>query len=151
MSLPRDILHMGAQYNGVHRALYYRPLCRRYRHLPTQKKLRSSSFSPSSFDGILPLDCNNEKGSSIWYTCNSTSPPFLGCCKSDPCGASCAQADLVPAMLSTDIAARGVFLPTALTVSTAPVSSGGLSAERIADMALGGVAFIAIIAASMYT
>lgn len=116
MSLRRDILHMRAQYNEVHRCSTMDPCADGTSTCPS-KKLCSASFSLSNYGDILPLDCNNEKGASIWYTCNSTSPPFLGCYKSDPCGASCAQADLAPAMLSTDIAARGVFLLTALTVS----------------------------------
>ncbi|KAM7192213.1 hypothetical protein V8F33_008487, partial [Rhypophila sp. PSN 637] len=115
-----------------------------------QKNLRPTSFARSHFDDILPLNCNNEKGSSIWYTCNFTSPPFLGCCKSDPCNALCPQADLVPAVLSTDTAAREVFLPSASIVSAAPRPVGELSVGVMTGIALGGVASIIIFAVLIY-
>lgn len=73
--------------------------------------LRSASFSPSSFAEIMPQDCNDDNSS--WYTCNFTSPPFLGYCKTNPCAAPCSSADLTPAKLSGDVVARRAFLPGA--------------------------------------
>jgi hypothetical protein len=95
-----------------------------------EENLRNASFSPSGFAEIMPQDCGDD--SSSWYTCNFTSPPFLGCCKTNPCDAPCAPGDIAPAKLSNDGVARGAFLPAtqpnaSLPLPTPPESSGVLS------------------------
>ncbi|KAK4163069.1 hypothetical protein QBC43DRAFT_213966 [Cladorrhinum sp. PSN259] len=76
------------------------------------ENLRPASFPPNLFNDILPQTCA-DKGPNIWYICNSTLPPFIGCCRNNPCHRFCAQSDLVPAILSSNSTARSVFLPTA--------------------------------------
>lgn len=44
----------------------------------------AAAFKPSVFNSISPNTCINAP-SNKWYTCNHTSPPFLGCCASNPC------------------------------------------------------------------
>ncbi|KAK3377659.1 hypothetical protein B0H63DRAFT_477609, partial [Podospora didyma] len=126
------------------------------------QNLRSASFAPSSFASIPRLDCDSEQGPSNWYTCNFTSPPFLGCCMGDPCAASCAQARLIPAKLGSDLAARSVFLHATTSVAltpTAPASTPAapvpttttnapvvrLSTPIIAGIALGSAVMLAIL------
>ncbi|KAK4182213.1 hypothetical protein QBC35DRAFT_396411 [Podospora australis] len=74
------------------------------------KNIRASSFSPDYFSTLPPQSCSHDSGSSLWYTCNFTTPPFLGCCRENPCNTGCVQANLVQAVLATDPEARAAFL-----------------------------------------
>jgi hypothetical protein len=65
--------------------------------------LRVASFSADTYDDLLAQDCDDARGTEIWYTCKGTSPPFMGCCGSNPCGGGgCNRSELVPAMLSAN-------------------------------------------------
>lgn len=77
--------------------------------------LEPASFNPSSYGGFPDQECST--GS--WYTCNSTSPPFLGCCKSNPCElGSCPEGDLAAGFLSNNPAIAASFSPTGGPSST---------------------------------
>ena len=56
----------------------------------------AASFNPSIFDSISPNTCVNSS-SNKWYSCNHTSPPFLGCCSSNPCEKThgCPKEDII--------------------------------------------------------
>src|ERR1700761_4890538 len=55
--------------------------------------LQSTSFNTQYYGKIPDQGCS-EVGA-LFHTCNSTSPPFWGCCKTNPCGPSgCPTGDL---------------------------------------------------------
>ncbi|KAB5572237.1 hypothetical protein GE09DRAFT_992736 [Coniochaeta sp. 2T2.1] len=132
--------------------------------------LRNASFSPRDFADIMPQDCGDVP--SLWYTCNFTSPPFLGCCKTNPCDAPCAPADLTPAKLSRHAKARSAFTTAPSTgvnitqpLTTSPESSRGLpsaaspsptpdsfvlSPPTVAGFSIAVVAVVALVAVCMY-
>src|ERR1700760_2764187 len=72
----------------------------------------------ASFVGQVP-DQNCEAGARF-YQCAHTSPPFWGCCKSNPCTQNhCPQGDLSSAELSSMPANYSVYLRS-LTQSNSP-------------------------------
>jgi len=63
--------------------------------------LHPASFNPDIYGLILPNDCLNNASNNNWYTCSDTDPPFLGCCRSNPCKEGvCPPTDLIPAAWS---------------------------------------------------
>ncbi|KAF7548027.1 hypothetical protein G7046_g8814 [Stylonectria norvegica] len=126
--------------------------------------LRTSSFNTDSYDDLAPQACDDPRGNDIWFTCKFNTPPFLGCCDSNPCAnGSCPQTDLVPAKLSGDKTARMAFLNpegTASATSSATKSAtasastsaasdddGGLGTGAIAGIAVAaGVVGLCILA-----
>ncbi|KAI0390857.1 hypothetical protein F5Y17DRAFT_461354 [Xylariaceae sp. FL0594] len=71
------------------------------------EQLFPASFSASS--GAVLLDAQDcmppwhlSGGGGYWYTCPKTLPPFLGCCKRNPCVEGCKPGFLLPAVLSDD-------------------------------------------------
>lgn len=86
-----------------------------------------------SFDSHLYSTAFKDQACSIggWYTCNSTNPPFVGCCKSNPCAtkSGCPAGDLVEGSLSSNSYDAAPWLSAATldaattTSSVAPVSS----------------------------
>lgn len=96
--------------------------------------LRVASFSADAYDNLPAQDCNDPRGTEIWYTCKFTSPPFMGCCESNPCaGGGCTRSKLVPAMLSKNENNKLSFLhPDAgqnASLSSTVISTGALSTE----------------------
>lgn len=59
--------------------------------------LRPASFPPEYYDQIPDQDCST---GSQWYKCSYTHPPFIGCCKTDPCDNGCSQDDLTASSIS---------------------------------------------------
>ncbi|KAI0603544.1 hypothetical protein F4775DRAFT_534156 [Biscogniauxia sp. FL1348] len=117
-----------------------------------QANLATSSFSSDHYDDIPPQSCAAPYNSSTWYTCKS-STPFMGCCRTVPCGEGCQQADLLPAMLSDDESQAQVFL-SGTTASDNSSSSGApsnnserysLSLGTILGISLGSAAVVAVI------
>lgn len=130
--------------------------------------LATATFSADSYADIPPQNCSASVGAD-WYTCKSTSPPFLGCCVSNPCTAAasggCPRADLRAAQLADDEFLAAPFLdyassssstpsspsPTTSTVSApqpsgqATTSSSSLSVGVAAGIAVGGCALLAVI------
>ncbi|KAH6871998.1 hypothetical protein B0T10DRAFT_567989 [Thelonectria olida] len=131
--------------------------------------LRTASFNSDSYDELFKQDCDDPRGTEIWYTCKSNSPPFMGCCDENPCAKqSCARSKLVPAMLSETENNRLKFLQpdgdsssatasgtddsksTATATSSALASAstsaaaggdeGGLSTGAVAGIAAGATA-----------
>jgi hypothetical protein len=128
--------------------------------------LRPASFDPSKWgtfpDGLCP-------STSRFYTCRDSTPPFLGCCKINPCNAGCSGSDLDGAMLPAGSLAEAYYSSVATSSATAtsqppnPSSSSTISSTAtstadqpptihksqnvgaIAGGAAGGVALIAII------
>ncbi|KAI4868417.1 hypothetical protein F4820DRAFT_124740 [Hypoxylon rubiginosum] len=86
--------------------------------------LYPAGFDTSRYDEISVQDCASPGTSQNWFTC--TNGPFMGCCRSNPCGdGSCPTDDLVAAKLSDDPENASIFL----TSSSATSSSSTISAS----------------------
>ncbi|KAI1502871.1 hypothetical protein F5X99DRAFT_377831 [Biscogniauxia marginata] len=59
-----------------------------------------ASFSASKYSGFLPQSCIEPYDERNWYTCMDATPPFIGCCKNNPCNGGCLEGNLIPARLS---------------------------------------------------
>ena len=87
----------------------------------------TSSLTPLSFEKqyynqVTSGTCANSEGK--WYTCPDVDPPFLGCCKSNPCQpGGCPAASLVAASLSEDQAQQAAYAP--LIEGPYLISTGG--------------------------
>jgi hypothetical protein len=111
-----------------------------------------SSFSPQVYSEIPPQQCDPAKPKGLWYSCTGTSPPFLGCCASNPCQQGrCPTKDLVQGKLSNITANAAVFLdgdtpstPTP-TPSQPPAQAGGLSQPAIIGISVGGALVLVFI------
>lgn len=99
-----------------------------------ETQLKPASFLKEKYKDVTGALC---PGESNWWTCAGTTPPFLGCCKSNPCTQNgCPSKDLMAAILSP---ARSEALPyspianpslTASTVSSS-VSTASLSTATL--------------------
>lgn len=90
------------------------------------------NLSPASFNADAyksPFQDQSCPQGSSWYSCAFTDPPFLGCCKSDPCGTGCPVGDLTAGFLSSNPAAAAQYLSygSSATKSSRPTSLGGSS------------------------
>ena len=62
--------------------------------------LQPASFNPSYYGQFQDQEC---PAGSQWYTCAATTPPFMGCCKSNPCsGGGCPLGDVTAGFLSSN-------------------------------------------------
>jgi hypothetical protein len=79
-------------------------------------ELAPASFDPASEGTFADQNCTQYAAAggrppARFYTCALTSPPFMGCCRSDPCAhGGCPAADLVQAVLAEDRGAAWGFL-----------------------------------------
>ncbi|KAF2021835.1 hypothetical protein BU24DRAFT_404791 [Aaosphaeria arxii CBS 175.79] len=96
-----------------------------------QGNLRPVSF-PSSLYGQFPdASCGRD---SLFYTCLS-SPPFWGCCKSNPCGGSgCKDGDLTAAFADNP-AQQAWYFSGANSTTTPPTSTPTGPAETVTSTA----------------
>ncbi|KAI0514573.1 hypothetical protein F5B22DRAFT_233200 [Xylaria bambusicola] len=87
-----------------------------------------ASYSAASGVMFLKQDCADPLNGS-WYTCDNARPPFLGCCKNNPCNNGCLDGNLVAAALSNDPRnASQLMLPdTTTTTTTGTISSSSSS------------------------
>ncbi|KAK8057819.1 hypothetical protein PG996_011756 [Apiospora saccharicola] len=84
--------------------------------------LLNSTFSKDRYDETMPEACVDEE--SLWYTCSGTVPPFMGCCRSNPCiEGRCLPGNFTAAKLSSDLKDAAPFLTTASSSSSSPTSS----------------------------
>jgi hypothetical protein len=112
--------------------------------------LQPAAFSASAYGTFADQECS----AGLFYTC--TSPPFLGCCKSNPCAqGGCPRTDLASAFLSSDPGKAADFLPKSKSAGGAAPSavgsmpmteshaSNGMSTGAIVGIAIAAVAIIA--------
>ena len=103
----------------------------------------AGNLEPASFDtsyyGQFP---DQQCSAGQWYTCNFTTPAFMGCCKSNPCQNGCPTGDLTSGFLSSNPAVAAAFSPSGVTAASKSAPVGA-----IAGGAVGGVAALAIIVA----
>ncbi|TLS31458.1 hypothetical protein PpBr36_03479 [Pyricularia pennisetigena] len=91
--------------------------------------LRTSSFSPDEYSSLPAQEC--EDRNSLWYTCAFNVPPFMGCCKTNPCAdprTSCPTSRLGAAKLSSHSSFRERFLHPSPRSSDAKPTSTSTSA-----------------------
>jgi hypothetical protein len=65
-----------------------------------QKQLYQASLNPQIYSKVRPNECigaSNEH----WFTCNDTTPTFIGCCSSNACTPGCPRENLLPAAWSS--------------------------------------------------
>lgn len=95
--------------------------------------LRATTFNPTAYASIPKQECAGKDSSAQWYVCAYTKPPFMGCCAASACEKGCAQADLRPARLSSDIEDANVFLGSSVSSSaTSPSSTTTPTASSLA-------------------
>ncbi|TLD31628.1 hypothetical protein PspLS_02229 [Pyricularia sp. CBS 133598] len=93
-----------------------------------QSNLRPFTFSSNAYSKIPTQECANSD--SLWYTCAYTDPPFIGCCKTNPCAdpkTSCPTSSLRAAKLSSIDSLRERFLHPSPGSSAKPTSTSGAS------------------------
>ncbi|KAK3395325.1 hypothetical protein B0T20DRAFT_31578 [Sordaria brevicollis] len=67
------------------------------------ERLRVATFSSAKYEEIPAQMCAVVTTEALWYTCNGTTPPFLGCCVTNPCrNGNCPTDDLRPAILNNN-------------------------------------------------
>lgn len=60
--------------------------------------IKAASFNSAAYGQYKDQQCPS---SAQWYTCQNAKPPFMGCCKSNPCSNGCPQADLAAGILDS--------------------------------------------------
>lgn len=80
--------------------------------------LHPASFSSTNYIDIPPQSCVEPYDEQNWWTCQNAIPPFLGCCKSNPCNAGCPDDDLIPSRLSDNQTNAEPFLATSSSSAT---------------------------------
>ncbi|KAL2811928.1 hypothetical protein BDW59DRAFT_155421 [Aspergillus cavernicola] len=123
---------------------------------PVCPDLYPASYNASAFDGtiydqIRPNNCIGNS-SSRWFTCNFTTPVFVGCCSSDPCGgAGCPNENVLPAAWSSSRDDQyELFLDESSEPAPESDSSSDLSGGAIAGIVVGAVAAVVIILAALF-
>jgi hypothetical protein len=119
-----------------------------------------ASFAADKSDVLKKQSCDDTRGSSVWWVCPDTDPPFMGCCDISPCGEGCSRSNLLPAVLSKNKENRQAFLDpegftstisasaatsTASSSSPSNDDSGGLGAGAIVGIAVGSAAVFLIL------
>jgi hypothetical protein len=90
--------------------------------------MKSMSFNASTYGQFPDQQCSD--GTSKFYTCAETSPPFMGCCKSDPChtGSGCPAGDLVGVLLAPgsdgQTFLKAVYAPAGEATGESPLLGG---------------------------
>jgi cbb3-type cytochrome oxidase subunit 3 len=113
----------------------------------TAGNLYPASFNASAYGTFADQECS----AGLFYTCSATHPPFLGCCKSNPCAqGSCPQTDLASSFLSSDPGKAADFLPKASAIASSTSSTSSATGtsmpltETHADRSLSTGAIVGI-------
>ncbi|KAK7750541.1 hypothetical protein SLS62_007517 [Diatrype stigma] len=108
--------------------------------------LHPASFSSTNYVDIPPQSCDAPYDGQNWWTCQNAKPPFLGCCRTNPCNEGCPDADLLPSRLSDNATNAEPFLETtaATTTSGAPdpaaaTTTTGSPTGLIVGVTMGGI------------
>ncbi|KAI0147018.1 hypothetical protein GGR57DRAFT_516637 [Xylariaceae sp. FL1272] len=92
-----------------------------------ENKLYNATFSAASGVNFLEQSCADSPEDALWYTCSDANPPFLGCCKNNPCNNGCEDGNLVAAVLSDDPKNASQFLLPETTTTTSSSSASPTS------------------------
>ncbi|KAH7063545.1 hypothetical protein B0J12DRAFT_172340 [Macrophomina phaseolina] len=95
--------------------------------------LRAASFNASYYGSFPDLECDSGQ----FYTCTTTDPPFVGCCRENACRAAgskgCPQVSLTGAHLPDNAAKASPWGPTGGTPSSTASASATTSAAADSD------------------
>ena len=94
--------------------------------------LEPANFNTAYYGQFKDQECPT---GSRWYTCTGTKPPFMGCCKSNPCSNDgCPAGDLTAGFLSSNPKVAADFLPSgAASSSTSSLTSSESSTSTSAS------------------
>lgn len=119
-----------------------------------QSALRYSSFNKDAYRDVPQESCAAPHNESTWYTCTGISPPFMGCCASNPCAnEGCPAKDLLAARLSDEPTNAAPFLTSTSTAdasSSSDNSSRGLSTGAIVGIAIGSALAVLIVVGILF-
>ena len=107
--------------------------------------VRAATFDGNYYSSVTQNDCNDTGGHILWYTCEGTSPPFMGCCANNPCANGCRQEDLFAAQLSIDQKEKAAFSSILLEEPSGSQHQTG----KIAGGVIGGLLFVGITISSL--
>ncbi|MCJ1425451.1 hypothetical protein MMC29_003350 [Sticta canariensis] len=95
----------------------------------TDSSCNGRALKPMSFDKALYKSVFQDQVCSTgkWYTCANITPPFVGCCKIDPCTSGCPDGDLVEGSLSSNAYDAAPWLNAAKLDSTTDTTSAALA------------------------
>lgn len=100
--------------------------------------LHNTSYSSGLYGSIPPQACVD---TGLWYTCAGTSPPFMGCCLTNPCQTgSCYGNNVTAARLSDNTTDASAFETAAVSASASSDSTmhmSSLSTGAIVGIAIG--------------
>lgn len=114
-----------------------------------QLNLKPSSFSSDHYNEIKPQMCVDANATTDWFTCQA-SPPFMGCCKSNPCAqGECPTKDLEVARLNDDESYAQALIGTATattssTASSTPTTSAASESHDGVHLSTGAIVGIAV-------
>jgi hypothetical protein len=107
-------------------------------------QLKPTSLNASYVGQVPDQICNIE---AQFYQCADTSPPFWGCCKSNPCVQNgCPQGDLSPTVLSNVPSQYADYLGSSTTPTSGPGQKGRNSHTIIIVSVILGVAILVCLA-----
>lgn len=134
----------------------------------TGNRCNGGALRPMSFDKDLFKSAFKDQVCSTgkWYTCAYPTPPFVGCCKSNPCSSGCPDGDLVEGSLSSNVYDAAPWLSAARLDSTTNTSSAALASSSsaattassghklgggaIAGVAIGVAALVVLLIAALF-
>lgn len=93
-----------------------------------------NGLQPASFEKQYSSDVRDAQCSSggEWYMCPDTTPPFLGCCQTNPCSQKgCPSGQLVGALLSENEADKDPYSPMASPTSTTVIASSTMTSLSV--------------------
>ncbi|KAI1632987.1 hypothetical protein F4809DRAFT_54105 [Biscogniauxia mediterranea] len=100
-----------------------------------------ASFSAARYSDFLPQNCAAPYDESYWYTCADAVPPFIGCCRNNPCNGGCLEGNLIPARLSDIDENAAQFLAPAAT-EEGESASGPRNTGLIVGLSMTGVVIL---------
>lgn len=103
-----------------------------------QKDLLPATFEKEYYDYITAAACTTGD----WWSCANTSPPFLGCCLSNPCLSGCPPSDLTAAIFSQNQTDNPLYsaIPQAAAVSLSTASYSAPTAASSSSVRTTGAA-----------
>lgn len=103
-----------------------------------QKDLLPATFEKEYYDYVTKAACTTGN----WWSCTNTSPPFLGCCLSNPCLSGCPPSDLTAAIFSqnqTDNPLYSAIPDVPAMISSTTSSSASTAASSTSGHTTGAV------------
>lgn len=113
--------------------------------------LHNISYSAAIYDLVPPQACVDD---GLWYTCKETSPPFMGCCLTNPCQTGGCYGNNVTAARLSDNTTYASAFETATASDPASSDSNShsssLSTGAIVGIAIGGAVAALIVGVVLF-